>query len=155
MKFKPENISVVIFACFLIFYLITDLYYEEKDFGCYEINESIPVFSLNMMNSIEGDITASFLLGTGGLSGQISTQKYYITYKKNKQGDFELFQISAKDVPLRLQDNETPRYVSIKQNCTKQIDSLGLDPYNETSKKEIYNYLVVPTNTIKIKYEVN
>lgn len=151
----PTILCIALFVAAIVAIFIIDHRTQFIDLGCEEHINTEDIFSLNIGQRTQGSFDGAFFLGIGGVNGEISTQRNYIAYKKNEYDDFILLSVPQDKVALRLQDNESPKHISIIETCRTNSTSPLRDDVMITKNNTIYEYLVVPTNTIKKEYEVN
>ena len=133
----------------MCFGIHTNNYYEET---------ICKITGLELHNSIKQNVDGSFVLGTGYVKGSSSMELKYIFFSETQYGK-KMEILPATNVYIKETNEEEPklkRINSISYRNANWLDKLW--DKNQTkiyfNKNEIGKILVVPTNTIKIEYNV-
>ncbi|MBR2507690.1 MAG: hypothetical protein IKB70_12585 [Bacilli bacterium] len=116
------------------------------------------ITGLELHSSNEQYIEGAFILGTGVVQGGSSTDLQYIFFANEQYGK-RMVTLKGTNVFLRETDTETPKLISVKRKRIKEanwLDKLWDNSQDiiEFGTIEEGKVLVVPTNTIKIDYNV-
>lgn len=116
------------------------------------------ITGLELHSSTEQYVEGAFILGTGVVHGGSSAELQYV-YFANTQYGKKLVVLKESNVYIRETDEETPKLIAIKKKKYKKAN--WLDKLWDSSQDIIEfgtieegKILVVPTNTIKIDYNV-
>lgn len=116
------------------------------------------ITGLELHSSTEQYIEGAFILGTGAVQGGSTTDLQYVFFANEQYGK-RMVTLKGSNVYLKETDTETPKLVSIKRKRIKKAN--WLDKLWDSSQDIIEfgiieegKVLVVPTNTIKIDYNV-
>lgn len=118
--------------------------YEEKKYNIQGLENNL---------EIKQEMHGYFVLGFGSVSGKTEQEMKYYYFKSNKKGK-KLKSIKANDVYIRETDKQKPCLI---QECEEK-EFTGFFKFmfgNWHEKVETNKILVVPTNTIKIEYNVD
>lgn len=130
--------------------------------GCASINtgetsEEVLYKIEGLQNNVETEqyINGTFLLGCGGVSGGTNTSMKYYYFKCNEYGKaLETLNAAEGNVYLRETDEQEPCLIQVYE--TYKSNSWYNFFFKEfESKRPKCRILVVPTNTVKIDYNVN
>lgn len=116
------------------------------------------ITGLELHSSNEQYLEGAFILGTGAVHGGSTTELQYVFFANTQYGK-QLTTVKGTNVYIRETDEETPKLISIKKKKYKKANWLDKlwDSSQETIEFGIIEegkILVVPTNTIKIDYNV-
>ena len=143
--------AVLLFAPFvnLAVGLQSEEQYEEV---VYEIT------GLELHSSTEEHFAGAFILGTGVVQGETSTNLKYVFFSNTQYGK-KMEVLDGTNVYIRETDEETPKLKIIKSRRYKNANWLDKLWDSKQTKIEFGTVehgkiLVVPTNTIKIDYNV-
>lgn len=120
-----------------------------------EIREEIQYNICGLENKYisENSAKGAFILGTGGFSGSTNTELKYYFFRENENGK-KLESISGENVYIRETNEQEPCYIK-KYSITKDVGFFkwlwGDMEYKHLKAK----ILVVPTDTIKIDYNID
>lgn len=125
---------------------------EQYEETIYEIT------GLELHNSVEEQLSGAFILGTGAVQGETSTKLKYVFFSNTQYGK-KMEIIDGTNVYIRETDEETPKLKVIKSRRYKNPNWLDKLWDSKQTKIEFGTIehgkiLVVPTNTIKIDYNV-
>lgn len=109
----------------------------------------------------DASLTGAFLLGSGFVSGSSETTKemYYVFFANTKYGK-QLQTIKGTNIYIKETDEESPKLIKIMEKGQRKanwIDVLWGHEHGETIETVAHEkgqILVVPTNTVKIDYNV-
>lgn len=116
------------------------------------------ITGLELHSSNEQYLEGAFILGTGAISGGSTTELQYVFFANEQYGK-RMVTLKGNNIYIRETDEETPKLISIKTRKYRKAN--WLDKLWDSSQDEILygtteqgKILVVPTNTIKIEYNV-
>ena len=117
------------------------------------------ITGLELVDSEISKLKGTFILGTGTISGNKSSDLKYVFFANTPYGK-QMRTTNTNNLYLRETDDEEPKLINIKTKQVKRmswIDRLWGHKEDEISINEIVKgqILVVPTNTIKIEYNVD
>lgn len=120
--------------------------------------QAYTITGLELIGIQENKIEGRFLLGTGYISGRTSEGLKYVFFANTEYGK-QMKTTETNNIYLKKTDEEEPKLINIKQKTIRKmnfIDELwGNDNEEEVySERTVGQILVVPTNTIKINYNV-
>ena len=118
--------------------------YEEKQYNIQGLENNI---------EIKQEMHGHFILGFGSVSGKTEQEMKYYYFKSNKKGK-QLKSVEASNVYIRETDKQKP--CLIKEYEEKEFTGFFKFMFGTCNNKvEKNKILVVPTNTIKIEYNVD
>lgn len=109
----------------------------------------------------DASLTGAFILGSGFVTGSSETTKemYYVFFANTDYGK-QLQTIKGENIYIKETDEENPKLIKImekRQRKANWIDVLWGHEHGETIELNAHEkgqILVVPTNTVKIDYNV-
>ena len=118
--------------------------YEEKQYNIQGLENNI---------EIKQEMHGHFILGFGSVSSKTEQEMKYYYFKSNKKGK-QLKSVKASNVYIRETDKQKP--CLIKEYEEKEFTGFFKFMFGTCNNKvEKNKILVVPTNTIKIEYNVD
>lgn len=120
--------------------------------------ELYTITGLELTNNQESKLNGNFILGIGYVNGSSADKLQYVFFANTKYGK-QLKTTDTKKIYLRETNDEEPKIINIKRKTVRKtnfIDTL----WGNKNKEEIMEdtvvgqIVVVPTNTIKIDYNV-
>lgn len=128
--------------------------------GRYTVDEEHKLYNitgLELQSQENSSLYGSFILGCGTVTGQTSQQLQYVFFSNEKYGK-QLQTLPLNGTYLKETDDETPQVIELRTVIKKKvtiIDKLwGKNEDYEVGLEKTKYILVVPTNTIKIDYNV-
>lgn len=128
--------------------------------GRYTVDEEHKLYNitgLELQNQENSSFYGSFVLGCGTVAGQTSQQLQYVFFSNEEYGK-QLQTLPFNGTYLKETDDETPQVIELRTVIKKKvtiIDELwGKNKDYEVGLEKTKHILVVPTNTIKIDYNV-
>lgn len=116
------------------------------------------ISGLELISSEEDKIKGTFILGTGTVGGSKSTKIQYVFFANTDYGK-QLRTTDTQKIYLKETDEEEPKLISIRQKRVRKLNWID-HLWGHTGEEEVSTdilvgqTLVVPTNTIKIEYNV-
>lgn len=104
-------------------------------------------------------LSGSFILGSGYVSGSRSIELQYIFFANTEHGK-QLKTVKGTNLYIRETDEETPKLINIKTKIRRKANWIDQLWGHNKGEEIVYGtldkgqILVVPTNTIKIEYNV-
>lgn len=172
--FKEESVAMAMGTCsfilgglILIIPIIKDnlIQVTQEEKLNVIVNESEKeIASLNLKQEINGDIKGSFVLGMGGVNGNVGTESYFYFYTK-ENNRYKLEKINADIVAIEETNEVTPKIVYREYNdmiVTNQIPTklgeklrLKEDKLETTYDKKSETILYIPIGSIVENYNPN
>lgn len=128
--------------------------------GRYTVDEEYKLYNitgLELQSQENSSLYGSFILGCGTITGQTSQQLQYVFFSNEEYGK-QLQTLPLNGTYLKETDDETPQVIELRTVIKKKvtiIDELwGKNEDYEVGLEKTKYILVVPTNTIKIDYNV-
>lgn len=128
--------------------------------GRYTVDEEYKLYNitgLELQSQENSSLYGSFILGCGTVTGQTSQQLQYVFFSNEEYGK-QLQTLPLNGTYLKETDDETPQVIELRTVIKKKvtiIDELwGKNEDYEVGLEKTKYILVVPTNTIKIDYNV-
>ena len=150
--FFTSFVASVPIACVILFTVISICRcfctVEEHSYPQYEIQ------GLEIKDGINGEIHSSFILGCGSTNGKLSNESNYYFFSINDYGK-KLESLNAKgNVYIRETDDEKPHLEIVykEKYFSGWMEKLF---WRTQETEEVGKILVVPTDTIKIEYNVD
>lgn len=153
--------ACVVLAGFLLILPIANHACEDTKSEFQEIAYEITGLEFKTETYEDASLTGAFLLGSGFVTGSSETTKemYYVFFANTEYGK-QLQTIQGENIYIKETDEESPKLIKImdkRQRKANWIDVLWGHEYGEIielNAKEKGQILVVPTNTVKIDYNV-
>jgi len=115
------------------------------------------ITGLEFQENVNDELKGCFILGSGKIEANTVRELKYVYFINTEYGK-QLHSSEASKVYIKETDNEAPKLVTIKRIAWRYaniIDKLwGHDDIIENGTTVVGEILVVPTNTIKIDYNI-
>lgn len=120
--------------------------------------EKYTITGLELVSNENSSLSEKFILGTGKISGSSNTELKYVFFANTQYGK-QLMTTNTKNIYLKETDDETPKIIEIRQKTVRKtnwIDYLWGTKEEEVldSDELVGEIVIVPTNTIKIDYNI-
>lgn len=150
------GVTAILFIAIVLTPLINGAIMEKYAIEYQEVQYTIT--GLEMFVEQEESLKGCFILGTGSLNGGSSKELKYIYFANTEYGK-QLKSAGVNKVYIKETDDEAPKYVKIIQRVYRDITWVDIlfghkGKSIELYSKEVGEILVVPTNTIKIEYNI-
>ena len=150
------GVTTILFIAIVLTPMINGAIMEKYTIEYQEVQYTIT--GLEMFVDQKESLKGCFVLGTGSLNGGNSKELKYIYFANTEYGK-QLKSVGINKVYIKETDDEAPKYVKIIQRVYRDVtwvDKLfgHKDKTIELNSKETGEILVVPTNTIKIEYNI-
>ena len=116
------------------------------------------ITGLELNNQEQINLNGAFILGSGTIKGSKVSKPQYIFFSNTEYGK-QLRTTDTDTVYLKETDDEEPKLINIKQKRIRKLNWIDY-LWGNKAEEEIINdmlkgqILIVPTNTIKIEYNV-
>lgn len=151
LVFGIATITIIFLPFILIINYTVGRYTVDEEHKLYNIT------GLELQSQENSSLYGSFILGCGTVTGQTSQQLQYVFFSNEKYGK-QLQTLPLNGTYLKETDDETPQVIELRTVIKKKvtiIDKLwGKNEDYEVGLEKTKYILVVPTNTIKIDYNV-
>ena len=116
------------------------------------------ITGLELTNNESENLKGMFILGSGTIKGSKTSKQQYVFFANTEYGK-QLRTINVDTIYLKETDNEEPKLINIKQKRTRKLNWIDYLWGNKAEEETISDILkgqilVIPTNTIKIDYNV-
>ena len=145
-------IALIVFCGIVIGSIFALSLVRQKTINTYE-EKQYNIEGLENKTETKQEIHGHFILGIGNISGETEQEMKYYYFKSNKKGK-KLKSVNANNVYIRETDEQKPCLIKEyeEQEFTGFLKFMFGACNNRVEKNKI---LVVPTNTIKIEYNVD
>lgn len=132
-------------------FLLSGCGYTEKREYSYENKANI--YSLEDNLEIKGDINGSFILGFGGINGQIDSTLYYYVMVGDDKNGYRVIKYSAEEIYIVPEDNLQQAYYIEQYEFIERNDSIAgkMPMIKNLIKKELH----LPKGYIKQNYNID
>lgn len=161
-KFMDDDYDTAVMICSLLFIVmvlapITNLFIGIQEPVEYQ-QEKYTITGLELVSNENSSFSGKFILGTGKVSGSSNTELKYVFFANTQYGK-QLMTTNTRNIYLKETDDETPKIIEIRQKIVRKtnwIDYLWGTKEEEVldSDKLVGEIVIVPTNIIKIDYNV-
>ena len=148
--------------CVLLFFVLLTTPMINQTIGVqepFEYQEELyTITGLELKNESSTQLNGHFILGTGYINGSNKDKLQYVFFANTEYGK-QLKTTDTNNIYLRETDDEEPKIINIKQKRIRKTNFIDLLWGNKNEEEIVRDDLVgqivvVPTNTIKIDYNI-
>lgn len=129
--------------------------------GCYDEYVSVKKYniaSLELVTSESTQIKGGFILGCGTINGSTDKQIKYVFLSDEEYGK-QIQTLDIKDVYLKETDEEVPQLIEDRKIQKRKHNIIDILWGEKDAESELFTtlertILIVPKNTIKVKYNI-